>query len=103
MTTQYGRAWRIVGTIALVALNVSFIAFFRFWQIADTASINNMEETVGFDPSFMLPNANLMWIAAHASLLLLVVIDVCAVALWVGRMQQARVAPSRLEQPTATK
>lgn len=105
MNTRLSRVWPIVGTIALVALNAAFIAFFRFWQVADTTSINNMEDTVGFDPSFMLPNAELMWIAAHACLLLLIFIDICAVAMWVGRTKQTQVTalvPEAATEPTTS-
>jgi len=68
----------ILGAIALLLLNTALITFYIFWSIADTATINAVESGAGYDPSSMLPNAHLMWIAANASLLFLIATDVCA-------------------------
>ncbi|MBO3661964.1 hypothetical protein [Microbacterium stercoris] len=71
----------ILGAIALLLLNTALIAFYFFWNIADAATINGVESGAGYDPSSMLPNAHLMWIAANASLLFLIATDVC-VTVW---------------------
>lgn len=76
-----GSVFEAVAAVALVGLNVAFAAFFILWGIADGAAINNMEDASGFDAAAMLPNANLMWVAAYVSLVFLLLVDGCAVAL----------------------
>ncbi|MBC9944793.1 hypothetical protein ICL81_09760 [Leucobacter sp. cx-328] len=79
MTKEAGSALRTTTLVLLVALNVVLVSFFVLWWIADATSVNSAEGPAGFDPSKLLPNANLMWIAAHSSLLMLIAVDVCFV------------------------
>lgn len=79
MTSHSKRALVIAGGLLLLALNVAVVAFFVLWQIADTAALNRMEANSGFASAELLPNANLMWIAAHASLVLLLALDAVGV------------------------
>ncbi|MFE7843672.1 hypothetical protein ACFUTX_00600 [Microbacterium sp. NPDC057407] len=60
---------------ALAGLNLAVVAFFVLWQIADTAAINRMESASGMDSTRLLPNADLLWLAACASLFLLLCVD----------------------------
>ena len=45
---------RVMAVVALVALNVSVICFYRLWYIANTITGNRAEEH-GFDPQQLLP------------------------------------------------
>ena len=65
----------------LAALNASVISFFVLWSNADTAAVNRAEEH-GFDPSQLLPHDTPFWLAAHASLLSLLALDVLAFLAW---------------------
>lgn len=76
------RVLGILYAFALTGLNASVIAFYALWQIADTAAINRMETGSGMDVAQMLPNSNLMWIAAHGSLLMLIIVDILALFLF---------------------
>ena len=82
MTKEAGSALRTTTLVLVVALNVALVSFFVLWSIADATSVNSAEGPAGFDPSKLLPNANLMWIAAHSSLLMLIAVDVCFVFSW---------------------
>ncbi|UYQ77080.1 hypothetical protein OF385_13805 [Glutamicibacter sp. JL.03c] len=79
MSKNAVRAFRILFAFALIGLNVAVILFFTLWQIADTAAINRMEAGSGMDVAQMLPNSNLMWVAAHGSLVMLIIVDILAV------------------------
>lgn len=70
----------IAGAVAMVGLNITVLAFFVLWLIADSAAIGRMESESSIDPGQMLPNSELMWLAAHGSVLMVVVLDVLAVA-----------------------
>lgn len=72
---------RVMAVVALVALNVSVICFYRLWQVADTIAVNRAEEH-GFDPQQLLPHSTLFWFAAHASLLSLLALDALVIAVW---------------------
>lgn len=85
MSRGFKKVLGVVSGFTLLGLNIAFVAFFTLWQIADSAAINRMEMATGVDPAQMLPNANLMWIAAHASVLLLLVADVLAIVFAVMR------------------
>ena len=74
----------ITGAAAMVGLNITVLAFFVLWLIADSAAIGRMESESSIDPGQMLPNSELMWLAAHGSVLMVVVLDVLAVA-WLVR------------------
>ena len=74
-----GRLTAIAGACALAGLNVAFAVFFITWWLADSAAINSAESAGGYDATAMLPNANLMWVAAMASLFFLIAVDVLAV------------------------
>lgn len=66
--------------MAVVGLNIAVLAFFVLWKIADSTAIGRMESEPSVDPGQMLPNSELMWLAAHGSVLMLVVVDVLIVA-----------------------
>ncbi len=70
----------ITGVVAMVGLNITVLAFFVLWLIADSAAIGRMESESSIDPGQMLPNSELMWLAAHASVLMVVILDALAVA-----------------------
>lgn len=70
----------LAGAVAMVGLNITVVAFFVLWLIADSAAIGRMESESSIDPGQMLPNSELMWLAAHGSVLMVVVLDVLAVA-----------------------
>ena len=74
----------ITGAVAMVGLNITVLAFFVLWLIADSAAIGRMESESSIDPGQMLPNSELLWLAAHGSVLMVVVLDVLAVA-WLVR------------------
>lgn len=74
------RTLGIAGAVAMVGLNITVLAFFVLWSIADSAAIGRMESESNMDPGQMLPNSELMWLAAHGSVLMVVVLDVLAVA-----------------------
>ncbi|PRB69451.1 cell surface protein [Arthrobacter sp. MYb213] len=80
MTICARRTFAVLGSISLVALNVGVFAFYNLWQIADTAAINLMETASGVNPAALLPHSNLMWVAAHGSILAVVALDVLAIA-----------------------
>lgn len=63
----------------MVSLNIAVLAFFILWQIADTAAIGRMESESSVDPGQMLQNSKMLWLAAHGSVLMLVVVDVLIV------------------------
>lgn len=82
MSKNLKRVLGFLCAFALTGLNASVIAFYALWQIADTAAINGMETGSGMDVAQMLPNSNLMWAAAHGSLLMLIIVDVLALLLF---------------------
>lgn len=79
MSRGFKKVLGVLGGLTLLGLNIAVLAFFALWQIADSATINRIETATGADPAQMLPNANLMWIAAHASFLMVLVADVLAI------------------------
>ena len=85
MTQDPMKTLGIAGAVAMVGLNITVVAFFVLWLIADSAAIDRMESESNMDPSQMLPNSELMWLAAHGSVLMVVVLDVLAVA-WLVKM-----------------
>lgn len=82
---------KVLGT-ALVALNVAVIGFYALWQIADGAAVARAEDA-GFDQAQLLPNGNLLWMAAHASLFAMLVVDVLAIT-WYRRFRASKSALS---------
>ncbi|MHC6177914.1 hypothetical protein [Glutamicibacter sp. X7] len=68
----------IVGGLVLVGLNITAFWFFTLWQAADSAAINRMESASGMETTQMLPNANQLWVAAHGTVLMLLVLDLLA-------------------------
>lgn len=78
----------IAGAVAMVGLNITVLAFFVLWLIADSAAIGRMESESNMDPGQMLPNSELIWLAAHGSVLMVVVLDVLAVA-WLVKAKGA--------------
>lgn len=79
----------IITLVTLVGLNVTFVAFFTLWSIADSATVNRMESISSYDPTLMLPNAHLTWIFAYASLVLLIAVDGSVLILYT-RLRKAR-------------
>ncbi|PQZ98513.1 hypothetical protein CQ019_16900 [Arthrobacter sp. MYb229] len=79
MPRDFNKLLGVLGGLTLLGLNVAVVAFFFLWQIADSAAVNRMEAAAGVDPAQMLPDANPLWIAAHASLLMVLAADVLAV------------------------
>lgn len=75
---------------ALVALNVAVTGFYVLWHIADSAAVARAEDA-GFDGAQLLPNWELLWMAAHASLLMMLVVDVLAI-MWYRRFRASRSA-----------
>ena len=95
MSESIKKALGILSGLTLLGLNIAVALFFALWQIADGAAINRMETASGVDPVQMLPHANLMWTAAHASLLMVLVADVLAVVfvvIWVKSRHRSRPA-----------
>lgn len=83
VTSEGAKLKLIISTSFLaVALNVAVVAFYVLWSIADTSAINAMEDSVGYDESYMLPNAYLMGAFAHSSMALLLGLDACLIALF---------------------
>ena len=73
-----------LGGLILAVLNVAVVTFYATWFAADAAAINKMETSTSVDPSVMLPNSSLMWVAAHASLIALLALDAVVAAKVVG-------------------
>ena len=90
---------RVTGA-ALAALTVAVIVFYSLWSIADSAAINSAEEA-GFDRTRLLPNWELMWIAAHASVAMVLVVDVLAIS-WLRAVRGAE-APTPVERIKVTR
>lgn len=84
-TPSRNTAGLAVGGIALLLLHLAFGLFYALWSIADGEAVNRMESAGGYDVAYLLPNAYLMWIAAQASLVLVLVIDALYVLLLVAR------------------
>ena len=83
---------RVMAVVALVALNVSVVCFYGLWQVADTIAVNRAEEH-GFDPQQLLPHFVLFWLAAQATLLSLLALDVLVIVAW-RRARRRRPAPT---------
>ncbi len=79
MSKGFTKVLGVLSGLTLLGLNIAVVAFFTLWQIADSTAINRMETATGVDPSQMLPNANLMWISARTSFLMVLVADVLAI------------------------
>ena len=88
---------RVMAVVALVALNVSVICFYRLWYIANTITGNRAEEH-GFDPQQLLPHFVLFWLAAQATLLSLLVLDALVLVAW-RRARRRRPAPTAPAAP----
>ncbi len=81
---------RILAFALTISLNVTLIMFFILWYAADSQAVNAAEGKSGFDQSVMLPHSNLLWIAAHTSLALMLALDACLVVLWCTSSQRQR-------------
>ena len=81
MEEQRDVALRRVIVAILVVLNISVVCFYVLWEVADTIAVNRAEEH-GFDPQQLLPHNILFWLAAQASLLSLLALDVLAIVAW---------------------
>jgi len=81
MGEQQDVALRRVIVAVLVVLNISVVCFYVLWEVADTIAVNRAEEH-GFDPQQLLPHNILFWLAAQASLLSLLALDVLMVVAW---------------------
>lgn len=78
------------GGAALVCLNVAYVVFLSLWSAADSLNVNRMEEMAGYDVRFLLPHSNIMWVTGHLGLVLLIVVDVCAVVMLVMVRKRSR-------------
>lgn len=92
MSPGLERTYRAVGLWTLAALNVAVFVFYATWWIADNEATARVETDTSVDFSQMLPNANLMWLAAHATLLLVILLDVVAVK-WMAESRKSRRRP----------
>lgn len=81
MGEQQDVALRGAIVAVLVVLNMSVVCFYVLWEVADTIAVNRAEEH-GFDPQQLLPHNILFWLAAQASLLSLLALDVLAIVAW---------------------
>ena len=81
MGEQQDVALRRVIVAVLVVLNISVVCFYVLWEVADTIAVNRVEEH-GFDPQQLLPHNILFWLAAQASLLSLLALDVLMIVAW---------------------
>lgn len=81
MGEQQDVALRRVIVAILVVLNISVVCFYVLWEVADTIAVNRVEEH-GFDPQQLLPHNILFWLAAQASLLSLLALDVLMIVAW---------------------
>lgn len=81
MGEQQDVALRGAIVAVLVVLNISVVCFYVLWEVADTIAVNRVEEH-GFDPQQLLPHNILFWLAAQASLLSLLALDVLAIVAW---------------------
>lgn len=70
----------IAGAVSMVGLNITVLAFFVLWLIADSSAVARMESESSIDPGQMLPDSELMWLVAHGSVLIVIVLDVLALA-----------------------
>lgn len=77
---------------ALVVLNVAVTGFYVLWRIAHSAAVARAEDA-GFDRAQLLPNWELLWLAANASLFMMLVVDVLAIT-WYRRFRAAKSAMS---------
>lgn len=84
--------WCRVGAFALLGLNAAFVTLFVLWRLADAAAVSRAE-SAGFDPSMLLPNGNLLWLAAHASLFCLIAVDACAIGAFLRSRAAHRTSP----------
>ena len=81
MGEQQDVALRRVIVAVLVVLNISVVCFYVLWEVADTIAVNRAEEH-GLDPQLLLPHNILFWLAAQASLLSLLALDVLMIVAW---------------------
>ena len=81
MQHGYQRALNIIGLVVAAGLNVAVVSFYVLWFIADSDAINRMETATSVDPTVLLPNATLLWLAANASLVALLALDGVIVAM----------------------
>lgn len=93
MTKPRAEVLSKISGAALVSLNVAVIGFYVLWQIADSAAVARAEDA-GFDGAQLLPNGNLLWMAAHASLFTMLVVDVLAIT-WYRRFRASKSALER--------
>jgi hypothetical protein len=69
------RALIVTWSVVLVLLNVAGIAFYVLWFVADDWASNRSEAAGGFDTAMLLPHGDLMWVAANATLFLILATD----------------------------
>ncbi|MCO1337578.1 hypothetical protein BJH93_01505 [Kocuria polaris] len=101
MSQRAVKVFGLLGGLVLLGLNTAVIAFYSLWQIADSAAINRMESDSGMDPTQILPNANLMWVAAHGSVSMVLALDVLAVILVIKLVTSRRRASSARRTPAS--
>lgn len=72
--------------------NLTLVSFFGLYTIADERAVDRSEATGEFDPSQLLPRSVALWLVAHASIALLIVLDVVGIALFVRARRRRRTA-----------
>ena len=92
MQHGYQRALNIIGLVVAAGLNVAVVSFYVLWFIADSDAINRMETATSVDPTVLLPNATLLWLAANASLVALLALDGGIVAMTMAARSRRRLA-----------
>ena len=81
MGEQQDVALRGAIVAVLVVLNMSVVGFYGLWFRANTITGIRAEEH-GFDPQQLLPHFVPFWLAAQASLLSLLALDVLMIVAW---------------------
>ncbi|MGB9034730.1 MAG: hypothetical protein WCC45_09450 [Paeniglutamicibacter sp.] len=100
MSKSIKKILAVFSGLTLRGLNVAVVTFFVLWQIADSSAIDRMETSADIDPAQMLPDANLMWMAAHASFIMLMIADVLAILFVVMLVKSRKSSDSTLGVPS---
>jgi hypothetical protein len=72
--------------------NLTLVSFFILYTIASGEAADRSEANGAFDPSQLLPHDAAFWLAANASITLLVLLDVVGIALFVRARLRRRAA-----------
>lgn len=94
MRSQAAIVWLSIGGAALLWMTMTFAVFFELWNTAHSEAINRMG-AAGHDPTFMLPSSSATWIAAHASLALLLTFGALFVAMVIAHKKASSQTAAR--------